>query len=112
VAVTDGFTGNVLLKSSEAVARLLVDTLRAELTSSWITKIGAVLARPAFKSLKKMMDPEEVGAALLLGVDGLVFVGHGRSNASAIVSAIRGARKVVQSNLIDELRQNIQKNLA
>jgi glycerol-3-phosphate acyltransferase PlsX len=112
VAVTDGFTGNILLKSSEAVAKLLVDTLRKELTSSLLTKIGAGLAMPAFRKLKKMMDPEEVGAAILLGIDGLVFVGHGRSNASAIVSAIGGARKVVQSNLLEEIRQNIQESLA
>jgi len=111
VVVTDGFTGNVLLKTSEATARLLVDTLRAELTSSWITKIGAALARPAFGKLKELMDPEEVGAALLLGIDGLVFIGHGRSNAPAIASAISGAHKVIQSNLLDELRQEIQASL-
>lgn len=108
VVVTDGFTGNVMLKTSEAVSRLLIDTLRSELTSSLVTKIGAALSRPAFRKLKKMMDPEEVGAALLLGIDGLVFIGHGQSNTSAIVSAISGARKVVQSNLLEELRQNIQ----
>lgn len=112
VAVTDGFTGNILLKSSEAVSKLLVDTLRKELTASLLTKIGAGLAMPAFKKLKKMMDPEEVGAAILLGIDGLVFVGHGRSNASAITSAIGGARRVVQSHLLEEIRQNIQESLA
>lgn len=112
VAVTDGFTGNVLLKSSEAVARLLVDTLRTELTSTLITKIGAGLAMPAFKKLRKLMDPEEIGAAPLLGIDGLVFVGHGRSNAQAIVSAIRVAREAVQLNLMDVLRLNIQQNQA
>jgi len=57
------------------------------------------------------MDPEEVGAALLLGIDGLVFIGHGRSNAPAIASAISGAHKVIQSNLLDELRQEIQASL-
>ncbi|MBE0696312.1 MAG: phosphate acyltransferase PlsX [Anaerolineaceae bacterium] len=112
VVVTDGFTGNVLLKSSEAVAKLLIDTLRSELKSSLITQIGAGLAMPAFKHLRKLMDPEEVGAAPLLGIDGLVFVGHGRSNAPAIVSAIQVARSAVQSNLIEKLRQNIQKNQA
>ncbi len=112
VAVTDGFTGNILLKSSEAVSKLLVDTLRKELSASLLTKIGAGLAMPAFKKLKKMMDPEEVGAAILLGIDGLVFVGHGRSNASAITSAIGGARRVVQSHLLEEIRQNIQESLA
>lgn len=112
VAVTDGFTGNVLLKSSEAVARLLIDTLRTELKASLVTKAGAALAMPAFKKLRRMMDPEETGAAPLLGIDGLVFVGHGRSNAQALVSAIRVAREAVQANLLDELRQSIQSNLA
>jgi len=109
VAVTDGFTGNILLKSSEAVARLLVDTLREELTSSLVTKIGAGLARPAFAKLRKMLDPGEIGAAPLLGVDGLVFVGHGRSDARAVVSAIRTARQAVESNLMVHLRAAIEK---
>lgn len=111
VAVTDGFTGNILLKSSEAVAKLLVDTLRAELKSSLITTIGAALALPAFKKLRRLMDPEEVGAAPLLGIDGLVFVGHGRSNAQAMVSAIRTAREAVHANLLADLRQGIQNSL-
>jgi phosphate acyltransferase len=112
VAITDGFTGNVLLKTSEAVGRLLIDSLTTELSASLITKIGAGLAMPAFKKLKKLMNPEEVGAAALLGIDGLVFVGHGRSNATAIVSAIRVARSAVQANLLEKLRENIQKNQA
>jgi phosphate acyltransferase len=111
VVVTDGFTGNVLLKSSEAVAKLLVDTLRKELTASPITTLGAALAKPAFRNLKKMMEPEEVGAAPLLGIDGLVFVGHGRSNARAIYSAIRIARQAVQQNLLGALREAIQSAL-
>lgn len=109
VAVTDGFTGNVLLKSSEAVARLLVDTLREELMGSFVTKIGAALARRAFGKLRKMLDPSEIGAAPLLGVDGLVFVGHGRSDARAVVSAIRTARQAVESNLMVHLRAAIEK---
>lgn len=112
VAVTDGFTGNVLLKSSEAVAQLLVNTLRAELVANLLTKIGAKLAMPAFRKLRRLMDPEEIGAAPLLGIDGLVFVAHGRSSAPAIVSAIRIARESVQLNLLGILRQNIQENQA
>ncbi len=112
VVVTDGFTGNVMLKSSEAVAKLLVDTLKTELTASFTTKIGAALAMPAFKKLRNMMEPEEVGAAPLLGVDGLVFVGHGRSNARALNSAIRVAREAVQAHLLENMRLNIQQSLA
>ena len=109
VVVTDGFTGNVLLKSSEAVARLLVDTLREELMRSLVTKIGAALARPAFRKIRKLLDPAEIGAAPLLGVDGLVFIGHGRSDARAVVSAIRTARQAVEAGLMVHLRAAIEK---
>ncbi|RPI21539.1 MAG: phosphate acyltransferase PlsX [Chloroflexota bacterium] len=111
VVVTDGFTGNVMLKSVEAASKLLVDFLRAELKSTLVTKLGAALAMPALKRLRKKMDPEEVGAAPLLGIDGLVFVGHGRSNAQALVSAIRVARDAVNLHLIDDMRLSIQKHL-
>jgi glycerol-3-phosphate acyltransferase PlsX len=111
VVVTDGFTGNILLKSSEAVARLIVDLLRDELTSSVRTKAGALLARPAFSSIKKLMDPAEVGAAPLLGINGLVFVGHGRSDARALFNAIRVARQAVESDLLAALRSAIQDRL-
>ena len=111
VVVTDGFTGNVLLKSSEAVGKLIVDILRQELTSSFRTKMGALLAKPAFGAIKKLMDPGEVGAAPLLGIDGLVFVGHGRSDARALVSAISVARQAVGSNLLEALRSAIQEKL-
>ncbi|HAL17276.1 MAG TPA: phosphate acyltransferase PlsX [Anaerolineaceae bacterium] len=112
VVVTDGFTGNILLKSSEAVAKLLIDELRTELMSSFPTRLGALLAKPAFKNIKKILDPAETGAAPLLGIDGLVFVGHGRSDSRALVSAIRVARQAVQANLLESLRQAIQDRLA
>jgi phosphate acyltransferase len=112
VVVTDGFTGNVLLKSSEAVARLITDVLRRELMSSFQTKIGALLAKPAFGGIKKMMDPAEVGAAPLLGIDGLVFVGHGRSDAHALTNALRVAHQAVQANLLETFRQQIQVRLS
>ncbi len=112
VVVTDGFTGNVLLKSSEAVSKLITDILKQELMSSFRTKIGGLLAKPAFDEIKKMMNPSEVGAAPLLGVDGLVFVAHGRSDAQAMISAVRVAHQAIQANLLEALRQNIQERLA
>ena len=112
VVVTDGFTGNVLLKSSEAVAKLLVDILRQELMGSFRTKIGGLLAKPAFSRLKKIMDPGEVGAAPLLGVNGLVFVGHGRSDAHAMFNAVRVARQAVQANLLQEITTAIQERIS
>jgi len=112
VAVTDGFTGNILLKGSEAVARLMTEVLRQELMSSLRTKIGAMLAKPAFVNLKSLMDPAEVGAVPLLGIDGLVFIGHGHSNAYALVNAIRAARQAVEADLLGALHDATQEQLA
>jgi len=110
VAVTDGFTGNVLMKSSEALGKLLFETLKEELMRNTRTKLGALLAKPAFDSVRKLIDPSEVGAAPLLGLDGLVFVGHGRSDAKAMVSAINQARIAIELNLLESLRKAITFN--
>ena len=111
VVVTDGFTGNILLKTSEAVARLITDTLRQELMHSLSTKLGGLLARPAFNAIKRKLDPREVGAAPLLGINGLVFIGHGRSDAYALVNAIRVARQAVAADLLGAIRQAITERL-
>jgi glycerol-3-phosphate acyltransferase PlsX len=103
VVVTDGFTGNVLLKGSEAVVKLLVAELKEGLMASPRTKLGALLAKPAFDRLKGLLDPGEIGAAPLLGINGLVFVGHGRSDARALLSAIRAARQGVKNDLLTRL---------
>lgn len=111
VAVTDGFTGNVMLKSTEAVAKLIIDVLKEELMGSFRTKIGALLAKPAFNGIRKMLDPAEIGAAPLLGIDALVFVGHGRSDAKAMISAVRAAKQAVDNNLLGELRLAISESI-
>jgi glycerol-3-phosphate acyltransferase PlsX len=112
VIITDGFTGNILLKTSEAVAKMITDILKEELLSSLRTKIGAALAKPAFAKIKKTMDPGEIGAAPLLGIDGLVFVGHGRSDGYAIFNAIKAAHQAVEANLMDALRSGIEAQLS
>lgn len=111
VAVTDGFTGNVMLKSTEAVAKLIMDTLKEELMGSFRTKVGALMAKPAFNGIQQMLDPAEIGAAPLLGIDALVFVGHGRSDARAMVSAVRAAKQAVANNLLGELRLAIAESI-
>jgi phosphate acyltransferase len=111
VIVTDGFSGNVMLKTSEAVAGLLLSILKESLMSSPITKLGALLAKPAFNKVKQIMNPGDIGAAPLLGIDGLVFVGHGRSDAHALSSAIVRAHKAVQADLLEAIRLAIQTRL-
>lgn len=111
VVVTDGFTGNVLLKSSEAVVKLLLDSLKEALLASWRTKLGALLAKPAFDTLKSMLNPDEIGAVPLLGINGLVLVGHGRSGPVAITSALRAAKQAVEADLLNELKSAIEARL-
>jgi phosphate acyltransferase len=91
VIVCDGFVGNVLLKSAESLAELMSGMLREELSRSLRTKVGYLLSRPAFDRFRQRVDYTEYGAAPLLGIGGGCFIGHGRSNARAVCSAIRRA---------------------
>lgn len=111
VVVTDGFTGNILLKSTEAVAKLIMEIMVQLLKSNPISMIGGALAKPSLQKIKGKLNPDEYGAAPLLGVNGLVFIGHGRSNAHALVSAIKVARQTVEANLLDSIRSAIQDSL-
>lgn len=111
VVVTDGFSGNVFLKTSEAVAARLVELLRTEIEASPITAAGGYLVRPAFRRVGKLLDPTEYGAVPLLGVDGLVFIGHGHSNTHAVVSALHAARKAVSRGLMQALREGLKDSL-
>jgi len=112
VAVTDGFVGNVMLKSDEAVAKLLVDKIREMIKNgNLLTKIGGLLVKPALSQLKKLLDPSEEGAAPLLGVNGLVFIGHGRSDAYAIKNAIRVAKNAAEAKVLDAMKTAIEESL-
>ena len=99
VVVTDGFTGNIFIKTSEAVGKFIKDFLKQEIKGP-VRSFGGLLVKPAFRSLFKMMDPAEVGAGLLLGIKGNVFVGHGRSDSKALVSALALAKRAVDAKLI------------
>jgi glycerol-3-phosphate acyltransferase PlsX len=111
VVVTDGFTGNILLKSTEAVAKLIMDIMREQLKSNAISMIGGMLAKPALVKVKALLNPDEYGAAPLLGVNGLVFIGHGRSNAQALMSAIKLARASVEANLLSSIKIAIEESV-
>lgn len=107
VIVADGFVGNIMLKSLEGATSLMIRLIREELMRTPLTKVGAALARPAFRRVQKQIDPSEVGGAPLLGVNGVVIIGHGRSNAFAIKNAIGQARKAVDGNLIESIREGL-----
>jgi glycerol-3-phosphate acyltransferase PlsX len=111
VAVMDGFTGNVLVKTAESVAKMLTNLIRTEITASPLSSVGGLLARPAFRRVGVTMDPGEYGAAPLLGVKGLVFIGHGRSDSKAIFNGIRVTREAVAGNLLGGLESAISTRL-
>jgi glycerol-3-phosphate acyltransferase PlsX len=104
VIICDGFTGNVTLKVAEGVAKMLIQILRDELSHGSRNKLGAALARPAFKRLKKRIDYEEYGGSLLLGVNGITVIAHGGSNDAAIKNAIRVGIESVQYDVTSKIR--------
>jgi len=108
VVVTDGFTGNIALKTIEAVARMLNDLIRDELMSNPLTILGGLLAKPAFRRVARQIDPFDVGGAPLLGVNGVVIGAHGRSNAWAIRNAIRQARLAVEGDIVNAIRKGLE----
>jgi glycerol-3-phosphate acyltransferase PlsX len=112
VAVTDGFVGNVMLKTSEAVAKLIVEKIKEAIKSGGpLAMLGGMLVKPALGKVKKLLDPSDQGAAVLLGVNGLVFIGHGRSDATAIQNAVRVARNAVEANVIPAIKSAIEESL-
>ena len=104
VIVTDGFTGNVVVKTMEGMAEYIQGQMRAAIKSRpWYALAGLALM-PAFNQMRKKLDYREYGAGPLLGVNGLVFIAHGRSDARAVVSALRVAREAARSGMLEALR--------
>ncbi len=99
VIVCDGFVGNVALKASEGLAKLVSSSLKESLRSTVTSQIGALLSQNAFKSFKKRLDYTEYGGAPLLGVRGVCIVGHGSSNEKAILNGIRVAAEFAQAEV-------------
>ncbi len=112
VIVTDGFTGNVVVKFAEGVAGFILDLIKEGILSSPVTKLGGLLAQPAFTQIKKRLDYREYGGVPLLGVDGTVIMGHGRSDSLAVKNAIRAAKQAVEKGTIDAIRDVIAQSLA
>lgn len=112
VAVTDGFTGNIMMKTAEAVASYMSASIRRHMMSSVATKLGGLLARPAFERVRAELNPDEVGGAPLLGVNGVVIIAHGRSNAYAMQQAIGQARKQVEKQVVAAITAAIQPSVS
>jgi phosphate acyltransferase len=109
VVVTDGFTGNIALKTGEGTARLVGQLLRESLTSSLLAKLGALIAYPALKKLRARMDPGTFNGALFLGLNGLVVKSHGSANGSGYAAAIGVAEKMARSHYREEIARNLER---
>lgn len=108
VVVCDGFVGNVVLKTSESVASAIGHWMKEEFTRNLIRKVGCVFLKGALKSMKKKLDPEMYGGALLMGVNGVCIITHGASSSKAIFHAIRVGRESVDHHLNDLITQKIR----
>ena len=108
VVVADGFAGNIILKHTEGLAKSLFTMIKQELMSSLGTKLGALLAKPAFYRVKRRMDYNAVGGAPLLGVNGAVVKAHGSSGAEAIENAIRQARRMLQGDVVGKIQEGLK----
>lgn len=107
VIVADGFVGNIALKTAEGIAKMLNELIRSEIKANPISTVGGALAMPAFNKVKKILDYTEYGGAPLLGVNGVVIVGHGRSNAVAVKNAVRAAKRAVEANILAAIRSGV-----
>ncbi|MCP2618044.1 hypothetical protein NLC82_01325 [Candidatus Aminicenantes bacterium AC-335-A11] len=102
--VCDGFTGNVALKVTEGIIEVLFFMMRREIMQNLFSKIGYLLMKRALKKLKKKIDYTEYGGALLLGLNGICIVGHGRSNSYAIKNAIKMAKEFVRNKVQERIK--------
>jgi glycerol-3-phosphate acyltransferase PlsX len=107
VVVCDGFVGNIVLKTCESLATAIFDWLKRELIKNPVRKAGAYLAREAFRTIKRRMDPDAYGGAPLLGLNGNVMIAHGSSRERAILNAIRLATEAVQNHVNEAITRRV-----
>ena len=108
VVVTDGFSGNIALKSLEGTARFVVDLLRRAFTSSIRSKFGFLISRPATELLRHHLDPNNHNGAVFLGLNGLVVKSHGSANVKGVANAIRVAARMVRADITRKISEDLE----
>ncbi len=111
VVVADGFTGNIILKTAEGIAKFILSLLKENIKSKKIYMLGALLLKPVFVKLKNQLDHSEYGGAIFLGLDGISVKAHGNSNANAFKNALNVAGKFAERNFVEELKKVIQRGV-
>jgi glycerol-3-phosphate acyltransferase PlsX len=107
VVVTDGFSGNIALKSVEGTARFVTDLLRRAFTSSLRSKFGFLISRPATELLRHHLDPNNHNGAVFLGLNGLIVKSHGSANEKGVANAIRVAARMVREDLTRKIKEDL-----
>jgi len=107
LVVCDGFVGNVALKASEGIAKLMLNVLKESFNRNWLTKAAGVIAFPALKHLKKRLNPSRYNGASMLGLNGIVIKSHGGTDALGFEFAIEQAILEVKNNVVDLVREKI-----
>ena len=107
VVVTDGFTGNVVLKTMEGTASFLMGEVRAAVGSTLLGRIGGILVRPPLRRMRERIDPDSYGGAVLLGVRGLAVIGHGNATARGIANAVGVAARGTREGLVSQFADAI-----
>ena len=107
VVVTEGFAGNIALKTAEGTARQLASYLRSAMGRTWLSKLGYLLARSAFDTLKEKMDPSKVNGGVFLGLEGVVIKSHGGADAEGFASAVEVGYEMARYDLIAKIRQGM-----
>jgi glycerol-3-phosphate acyltransferase PlsX len=107
VVVTDGFSGNIALKTAEGTARFVTDLLRRAFTSSLRSKAGFALSKPALHMLKVHLDPNNHNGAVFLGLNGLVVKSHGGANAKGVANAIAVAARMVKGDIVNQVTTDL-----
>jgi phosphate acyltransferase len=110
VVVTEGFSGNIALKAAEGTARQMADVLRNAISSSWLSKLGYLLARNAFRALRERMDPGRSNGSVLLGLNGIVVKSHGGTDAEGFASAVKVGYEMARYDLLTKINQTLNRN--
>jgi glycerol-3-phosphate acyltransferase PlsX len=110
VVVTEGFTGNIALKTAEGTAKQIGTYIKDAMTRTLITKLGAIIASNGFNALKRKMDPRGMNGGVFLGLNGLVIKSHGGTDAKGFASAIDLGYDMASNKLVDRLSEDIEKS--
>ncbi len=108
VFVVEGFTGNIALKTAEGTARQIARFLKEEMMRDWLSRLGALLARRAFRRLREKLDPRESNGGIFLGLNGIVVKSHGGTDALGFANALTHAREVVRHDLISKIAEDLR----